>query len=168
MFIFSLSVIGTAVTALRLRKFVELHPTYSHEPGNGHWPVVAAHVLLLSEIECSIILVCANLPALAAWLNHCSNASPNDAATAAAAARRAHATAFPFSGLSRFLCRACRPHRRIIAMAADGGAKSSGDSDGGSSGGVSSGSGGGGGGGRDSDDSDAASSSGAAEDNRRL
>jgi hypothetical protein len=77
--IFLLGIIGTAVTVLRLRMVIELHAIYLHKPGSVRWFVVAANVMLLTEIECSIILICANLPALTPWMKRRNNTDVNDA-----------------------------------------------------------------------------------------
>jgi hypothetical protein len=141
-FIFSLGAIGTAVTALRLHKIVEMHTVYAREPGSVRWFVVAAHVLLLSEIECCIILMCANLPALAAWLKKRNYPNAHHADAAAAAAAAAAATAAGRQGSAavlastsasscwsrRFLRRAPRQHHRYLGHvdAAENGARCSG------------------------------------------
>ncbi len=56
------------MTGLRLRKVVDLHYVYEHSPNSVFWLVLASHFALLSEIEYLIIIMCANLPALASLL----------------------------------------------------------------------------------------------------
>jgi hypothetical protein len=63
-----MGVIGTAVTALRLWKVVVLYQLYGNDTNSPRWFIEMTNVVLLSQIECSIIVVCANLPGLAAWL----------------------------------------------------------------------------------------------------
>jgi hypothetical protein len=101
LFLFSLGAIGTAVTALRLHKMVELQAIYAREPGTVHWFVVAAHGLLLSEIECYIILLCVNLPALAAWLKKRSDPNGSRGAGLAAPAHAAAAAAASVTATGR-------------------------------------------------------------------
>ncbi len=101
MLLFSLGAIGTAVTALRLRKVVMLNAIYARAPGTPRWFVAAVHVGLLSAVEYCIIIVCANLPSLAAWLKR--SGGPLDyaaggAGAVGAAARRSRRLRLSRSG----------------------------------------------------------------------
>jgi hypothetical protein len=66
MLLFSLGAVGTAVTALRLWKCVVLFRIYGRDSNTPRWLVEVTHLVLLSQVEFSIIIVCANLPGLAA------------------------------------------------------------------------------------------------------
>lgn len=64
-----MGVLGTIITALRLRKVIEL--TQSRE---GHHPVhsmiLVAEIIKWSQLEINLIITCANLPALAGMRKH--------------------------------------------------------------------------------------------------
>jgi hypothetical protein len=68
MLLFSMGSIGAAVTALRLWKVVVLYRIYGREVNSVRWFVGVVYVVLLSQAEASTLVVCANLPALAALL----------------------------------------------------------------------------------------------------
>jgi hypothetical protein len=63
-----MGVVGTAVTTLRLWKVTVIYQLYGKDTNSPRWFIEMANVVLLSQIEVSIIIVCANLPGLAAWL----------------------------------------------------------------------------------------------------
>jgi ABC-type nickel/cobalt efflux system permease component RcnA len=83
MLLFSLGAIGTAVTALRLWKVTVVARISGADVGSVRWFVEMTHVVLLSQIECAIIVVCANMPGLAALLKktkdgtHCRRHHPD-------------------------------------------------------------------------------------------
>jgi uncharacterized membrane protein YgcG len=68
MLLFSMGAVGTAVTTLRRWKVALLYQLYGSQTNSPRWIIEITHVVLLSQIEISIIVMCANLPGLAAWL----------------------------------------------------------------------------------------------------
>ncbi len=96
--------VGTAVTALRLWKKVVLHRIYGREVNTARWFADVVYVVLLSQNECCILIVCANLPALTALLKRRATGTASTVAAASAAmhrssrgARRAALVAHPMA-----------------------------------------------------------------------
>ncbi len=66
--LFSLGLVGTVVTALRVWKATSVdRDSRTRRAGTGAWLADTTQYYLLSYIEVSIISTCANAPALAAW-----------------------------------------------------------------------------------------------------
>jgi hypothetical protein len=66
--VFSMGVIGTALTALRLWKSVRVGHLARVSDHSAEWHEAVIHFALLSHMELCAIAVCANLPTLAGWL----------------------------------------------------------------------------------------------------
>ncbi|KAI9781114.1 MAG: hypothetical protein M1816_002472 [Peltula sp. TS41687] len=65
--LFSMGVLGTIVTALRLRKVIELQ-SQDHNLASSF--VLVADIIKWSQLEINLIITCANMPALAGMWKH--------------------------------------------------------------------------------------------------
>jgi hypothetical protein len=81
--LFSMGLLGTALTTLRLWALVRIYQLSQHLPHDEHWMMSFATMTLVSVLELSVIAVCANLPTMAALWRH---AQPKAAAALRGAA----------------------------------------------------------------------------------